>query len=352
MRAVGRFVTYHIPVPQEQSGIELDEFLCLSFPLLNKGYLRRQVREGKVLVDGNPALPSQRLKIDQVLYIDFEEPEDMPAAPVAPRAQVPVLFENEDVLVVDKPAGLAVEPERWERGKACLAGALLELTLDRSGWEPTEEGETPEAVDFRPRLVHRIDKDTSGAVLVAKHLEAERELRSAFESGGVSKHYLALVEGEYREREEEDIIDLPIAPDAKKSGRMRISEKDGKPSRTRVEVAEAFRGFTLLACEPITGRTHQIRVHLREIGFPLCVDPVYGRRDALLLSEIKPGYKQKRGRAEQPLIDRLTLHAHKIRFPGREGDIEVEAPVPRDLERVLKQMRKVRPPRTGRGGSA
>jgi len=335
--------------------MELDEFLCLSFPLLNKGFLRRQVREGRVLVDGNPAVPSQRLRMDQVLIVEFEETEDLPAAPVAPTARIPVLYEDSQVLAVDKPSGLAVEPERWARGNASVAGALLELALSRSGSVDEEAAEPRSPLEFRPRLVHRLDKDTSGVLLVAKTVEAERRLRAAFDAGEVEKTYFALVEGEHPlEDGESEVVDLPIGPDERKSGRMRVDRAEGKPSRTSIRVERRFRGYTLLACRPLTGRTHQIRVHLREIGFPLAVDPAYGRRTSLRLSEIKRGYRRKPGHVETPLIDRLTLHAAAIEFPdpsdpigpaegGGGRRIRVEAPMPRDLERVLKQLGKVRP---------
>jgi 23S rRNA pseudouridine1911/1915/1917 synthase len=341
-------VTEHIVVPRERHGIELDELLCLLYPLLNKGFLRELVREGRVLVDGGKVVPSTHLRADQVISIDLDEDAlEVPRAPVAPRLELDVLYEDGSVLVVDKPAGLPVEPERWERGNACLSGALLELALDRSEVEPEGPTRPTSGLDFRPRLVHRIDKDTTGAVLVAKDLASERRLREAFASEGVRKSYLALVEGEYPLADDEDeVIDSPIGPDRRRSGRMRIDERDGKPSRTRVRVEERFRGYTLLRCEPLTGRTHQIRVHLASVGFPLVVDPVYGRRDALLLSEFKRGYRPKRGRSEGPLIDRLTLHAHRIGFPAADGALrEVEAPVPKDLARVLKQLAKVRPSR-------
>jgi len=338
-----------IPIPPERIGMELDEFLCLSFPLLNKGFLRRQVRDGRVLVDGNPAVPSQRLRMDQVLIIEFDETEDLPEAPVAPTARIPVLYEDEHVLAIDKPSALAVEPERWARGNASVAGALLELALARSGVDPEEPPKPSEpgsALEFRPRIVHRLDKDTSGVLLVAKTVEAERSLRAAFDAGEVEKIYLALVEGEHPlEDGESEIIDLPIGPDERKSGRMRVDPLEGKPSRTRVSVERRFRGYTLLACSPLTGRTHQIRVHLMEAGFPLAVDPVYGRRNMLYLSEIKRGYRKKPGHVETPLIDRLTLHARSIEFPSPEASgtrIRVESPVPRDLERLLKQLGKVR----------
>lgn len=342
---------YHIPVPDDRIGLELDEFLCLVFPLLSKGWVRSQVRAGRVLVDGSPAHPSQRLRSFQVLSVDFDEEEAPPGPPVAPPLQVAVLFEDEDVLVVDKPAGLAVEPERWERGRACVAGALLELALERSGVETRQSSRPTGGLGFRPRIVHRIDKDTSGVLVVAKTLEAERSLREAFAARRVSKRYLALVEGEHPLADgEEEQIDLPIAPDRRRSGRMVVDDR-GKEASTRLRVVQRFRGYTLLECAPKTGRTHQIRVHLAARGFPLAIDPVYGRKDEIRLSALKRGYKPKRGAVERPLMDRLTLHAHSVRFEadvlGRE--IAVESAPPKDFARVLKQLEKVRPFRRAEG---
>jgi 23S rRNA pseudouridine1911/1915/1917 synthase len=338
-------------VPDERVGLELDEFLALTFPLLNKGYLRRQVRGGRILLDGQPTLPSQRLRRGQVLCVDFDREVDSVRPPEAPVVRVPVLHEDEDVLVVDKPAGLAVEPERWQRGEACLAGALLDLALVRSGSERPESPGERVSLDFRPRLVHRIDKDTSGIVLVARNLEAERRLRSAFESGDIHKNYLALVEGEWPADTEDEgkgeVIDLPLGPDLRRSGRMQVVETGGKSSRTRVSLDRSYRGYSLVRCEPLTGRTHQIRVHMAARGFPLAVDPLYGRRRAMYLSEIKADYRPKAGRPERPLMERLTLHARGIRFPNAEGlSVSVESPLPRDFERVLKQLAKVRAPRS------
>lgn len=365
----------YITIPPERAGLELDEFLCLTYPLLNKGFLRTKVREGAVLVDGMKASPSQRLREHQVLVVEFEEDEELPEAPVAPLARIPVLYEDEHVLAVDKPSDLAAEPERWARANASLAGALLELALERAEVEPEDPKAPTHGLEFRPRLLHRLDKDTSGVVLVAKTLAAERALREAFDQGAVRKHYLALVEGDWPLADNEaEVIDLPIGPDERRSGRMRVDRRDGKPSRTRVSIAKRYRGYTLLDCEPLTGRTHQIRVHLRELGFPLAVDPFYGRRRALSLSEFKRDYRRKPGAVEHPLIERLTLHAHSIDFPDpasldaarlcagaghddppdaparftledfeRARRIRVEAPLPRDFARVLKQLEKARP---------
>jgi len=353
-------VANYITIPPERAGLELDEFLCLTYPLLNKGFLRTKVREGEVLVDGMKASPSQRLREYQVLVVSFEEDEVLPGTPVAPTFTIPVLYEDEHMLAVDKPSDLAAEPERWAKANASLSGALLSLALERADVEVLEPTEPVPALHFRPRLLHRLDKDTTGVVLVAKTLRAERVLRAAFEQGGVEKRYLALVEGDYQLAEgESEVIDLPIGPDERRSGRMRVDRKDGKPSQTRVRIAKRFRGYTLLECQPLTGRTHQIRVHLTELGFPLAVDPVYGRRRALSLSEFKRDYRRKRGALENPLIERLTLHAASIDYPdpaslpereryepddfARARRVRVEAPLPKDMARLLKQLEKARP---------
>ena len=339
-------MTEHLVVSGERAGLELDEFLGLLYPSANKGFLRRMVNEGRVQLDGRPTRPSQRVRTDQVVSVDFDD-EDLPERPVAPETSVPILHEDDAVLVVDKPAGLAVEPERWRRDAACLSGALLAEAVERSGGEDEQGNLAAGALEWRPRLVHRIDKDTTGCVLVAKHLEAERALRVAFEDGRISKRYLALVEGELAPRDRPELIDAPIGTDQRRTGRMRVGS-EGRPSQTRVTVVERFEGYTLLACEPLTGRTHQIRVHLAHAGFPLAVDATYGRRDALLLSEIKRGYRAKRGRPETPLIGRLTLHAERLTFPDLArgaGELTVVSPLPKDFQRLLKQLAKVRPPR-------
>ena len=337
-------------IPDEREGLELDEFLCLQYPGLSKGFLRQEIGAGRILVDGAPSAAGKRLRSSQVIMatIDWER---APKRPESPGVEVPVLFENDSILVVDKPAGLAVEPERWMRELGSLAGALLQLAVDRT---EEEKGTLDSGLTYRPRLVHRIDKDTTGVVLVAKTVEAERLLRSAFSDGTIKKSYLALVEGEpYLDEDEASIIDEPIGPVLKKSGRMRIAS-DGKPSQTRFSIAERFDGYTLLRCEPITGRTHQIRVHMAHEGFPLVIDAFYGRRNEFKLSEFKAGYRPKRGMPEKPLMDRLTLHAHEVELapdlaeglglpPGEA--FQMTSSVPKDLERLLKQLRKVRPPR-------
>jgi RluA family pseudouridine synthase len=332
-------VNRHVCVETEDAGMELDEFLCRAFPSLSKRFLRRQVRSGRVLVDGVQAPPSQRLRTNAVVSIDFDEEDVDGARRAAPPFDLDLLYQDERLLVIDKPADLPVEPDRWDPARPSLVGALGELGL---------------RLGAHLRIVHRLDKDTSGAILVARTLEAERELGQAFEQGLIHKQYLALVEGEHPLADGESLlVDRPIGPDRRAGGAMRVSA-DGKPARTLLAVERRYRGYTLLRCEPLTGRTHQIRVHLADQGFPLVVDPIYGRRSQLCLSEIKAGYRQKPGSVERPLIARLSLHAWRLAVPaasaappagGSGAPLQVEAPQPPDFERTLKQLAKVRAPR-------
>jgi RluA family pseudouridine synthase len=328
-------------VPPDQIGMELDEFLSRLYPGVHKRVLRQLVREGRANVGGQAVHPAYRLRENDVVLVDDEDEELVETVEPEPwNEPIEVLHEDAHVLAILKPSGLAVEPDRWDDSRPNLIAALQAVSDER---EASGTGEP-----FRPRLVHRLDRDTSGVMVVAKTVEAERELGAAFEEGRVSKRYLALVEGEHplADGESEEIV-LAIAADPRRTGQM-CARKDGKQAITVVRVAQRFRGYTLVECEPRTGRTHQIRVHMAAKGFPLAVDPLYGRRKELLLSELKSGYRKKPGQVETPLIARLTLHAAQLEIPSlvEAGQVvRIEAPLPPDFARTLKQLSKVRPPR-------
>jgi len=334
-------VNYHLTIADEQAGIELDEFLVSAFPNLAKAQLRQVVREGKVLVNGAPIPPSRRLRSSDVVSVLLaDEDEDAMAEQAGQalreRLELGLLYEDEHVIAVDKPPHLACEPDRWDATRGHLLDSLDAQLLSRA---------QPPSL----RIVHRLDRETSGVMLVAKTLDAERELRTAFDTQQVRKSYLALVEGEFTPASgDSETIDLPLGPDGRRSGRVAVQHA-GKPSQTEVRVEQRFKGFTLLRCRPLTGRTHQIRVHLAARGFPLVVDAMYGRRKSFLLSEFKAGYRKKPGRPEPALIDRSSLHSASISFPAvgeTARTLSVEAPLPRDFLRVLKQLAKFRPIRS------
>ena len=195
------------------------------------------------------------------------------------------------------------------------------------------------------RVVHRLDKDTSGVLLFARHGSAQRHFSRQFQNNTVQKEYLALVRG--RPDRAGGDIDTSIARHPTSKERMAIVKHGGRPARTQWRVEETFREFALLRVFPRTGKTHQIRVHLQSIGLPLAIDPLYnahrggGPPQGLLLSQFKRGYRATGGEPERPLIDRLTLHAEKLRFQDLNGvDVEVVSPLPKDFRAALNMLRK------------
>ena len=288
-------------VGDDHHGMQLDEYLSLCWPEIAKGTLRRLVREAIVTVDGQPARPEQRLHRDQIVLLEEDWEELSVKRHKAAKIALEVLYQDEHLLAVQKPAGLPVEPSRWGEHPIHLGQALL-------AWAEGQRREDG-TVAQRPRALHRLDLGTSGVLLYALDLEAERFYRQLFADQKVEKVYHALVIGEVRQ---EGSIDAPIEPAKADGSRMKVATKGGKSAQTDYRPLQRFRGYTLVEARPRTGRTHQIRVHLASIGHPLAVDPLYGGRERMLLSELKPGYRQKTGRPERPLIDRLTLHAAAV----------------------------------------
>lgn len=240
-----------------------------------------------------------------------------------------ILWSADGYVAIAKPPGLAVIPGRAE--PTCAAAILAEQLGLPFGGE----------ADPRLRLVHRIDKDTSGVVVFATSRAAQRHLSQQFQNNLVHKEYLAIVAG--CPRDDHGLIDAPVGPHPARPGCMAVI-RSGRPARTEWRVEMRFRGFSLLRVMPRTGKTHQIRVHLRHIGLPLAVDPLYGPGGAspggLYLSAFKRGYRPP-AEGERPLIGRLTLHAEKLRFAGLGGsDVELCAPWPKDFRAAVNMLGK------------
>lgn len=319
-------------VAEDHHGTLLDEYLSLCWPEIAKGTLRRLVRDGVITVDGQPARPDQKLHRDQIVMLE-ENWESLPVKRHQAKAMaVDVLYQDEHLLAVQKPAGLPVEPSRWGEHPVHLGQALL-------AWAEQHRKEDG-TVEARPRALHRLDLGTSGVLLYALNLDAERYYRQLFADQKVEKTYHALVIGEVRQ---DGVVDAPLEPAKADGSRMRVAAKGGKAAVTEYHPLQRFRGYTWVEAKPKTGRTHQIRVHLASLGHPLAVDPLYGGRERMMLSELKPGYRPKPGRPEKPLVDRLTLHAAAVRLPAFQGgEIAIEAPYPKDLRILLSKMEKFR----------
>jgi len=243
------------------------------------------------------------------------------------RGALQIIFQDEHLVAVDKPSGLATIPGRGET-TSVLQELARQLNLPCTG-----------ASDPRLRVVHRLDKGTSGVLLFAKGIDTQRHLSHQFQNNTIEKEYLAIVSG--RPTEGSGEIDAPIAPHPTIKTRM-IASKHGRPARTIWNVEQRFRDFALLRCFPKTGKTHQIRVHLAQLGLPLAVDPIYNPgAEGIYLSAIKRGYRASQRGEERPLIGRLTLHAEKLRVKDRQGNsIELVAAASRDFRAALNMLRK------------
>ena len=233
-----------------------------------------------------------------------------------------ILVLDEAFVAVNKPPGLAVLPGRGRKD------SLLSLLKTY----PKLAGKTP-------MVVHRIDADTSGVVVFALSPEAHQKLSAQFRERTVTKEYLALVRG--TPLNESGSVDQPIGIDPANSKRMVIRGLEPKKSRTKWVLEKRFGGVTLLKVYPVTGRRHQIRVHLKAMGFPLAVDPLYGGED-IKLSEFKRHYKLGKFQEERPLISRLTLHARSLAFvhPVTGAAMKVEAPLPKDFRTTISALEK------------
>jgi RluA family pseudouridine synthase len=244
-----------------------------------------------------------------------------------------ILFEDDALLVVNKPAGLLTLPDRFNTTLANVRSLLAE-----------RYGEI--------FIVHRIDRETSGLLVVAKTAEAHKILSEQFESRSVQKLYHGIVQGVVEQ--DELTIDIPLMPDSVRKGLMAPSVR-GKESLTRVRVVERFRMATFVECELVTGRQHQIRVHCSAIGHALLVDADYGTASEFKLSTIKRKYNvSKHAEEEQPLVSRTTLHAAAVTLnhPLTGETLTVEAPLPKDLKALLQTLRKYAPYRTSYSSAA
>lgn len=246
--------------------------------------------------------------------------------PVKP---LPILWSDDNLVAVEKPAGLATIPGRGE-SDSVLQQLAAQLKLPWTG-----------SADPRLRIVHRLDKDTSGVLLLAKNIDAQRHLSHQFQNNTIEKEYLAIVVG--RPSSDEGDIDAPLAPHPTNPKCM-IVTRHGRAARTLWRVEEMYRNYAMIRAFPKTGKTHQIRVHLKQIGLPLAVDPLYNppgprAENGIFLSQFKRNYRPTRGEDERPLVGRLTLHAARLKFQNLDGnDVEIHSPLPKDMRAAINQL--------------
>jgi 23S rRNA pseudouridine1911/1915/1917 synthase len=290
-----------------EGGQRVDKYVAEQSPELSRSRVQQLIDESLVTVNGEAVKASQRLESGDSVLVhvpSVSEPEL-----VAEPLPLDVLYEDEDLLVVDKPAGLVVHPAPGH-----ARGTLVNALLARYPDLPVGEGN-------RPGIVHRLDKDTSGLIIVAKNEDARRDLQRQFKRGEVCKVYLALVEG--RVEPERGVIDAPLGRDSRDRKRMAVVPHGGREAVTEYHVLNQLGEQTLLEVRPKTGRTHQVRVHLALVGHPVVGDRIYGYRKQRLE------------------LQRQFLHAHRLgfRLPSSGKHVEVVSGLPDDLSTVLESLR-------------
>ncbi len=295
---------------KHHAGQRLDQVLHRQFPDLSRARMQDWIKRGRVLVNGAAGRSSRLLREGDRIDVEPAEPLPLDAAPES--IPLHVLYEDPDFVAIDKPAGMVVHA-----GAGVHSGTLVNALLGRFASLSALAGIS------RPGIVHRLDRFTSGVILVAKNDAAHRALAAQFAGRQVEKTYLALVHGTVQA--DRGRIDKPITRDPRHRTRMTARLAEGRAAWTEYQVLRRFPGYTFLEVRIGTGRTHQIRVHLSSIGHPVAGDRLYG-------APVK--------NPAQPVSERFFLHAHRIRFQHLiTGEpVEIVAPLPADLTRWMEQL--------------
>jgi len=301
-----------------EAGQRIDKYIADEIPELSRSVVQRLIKQGRATVGGEATKSSYRVEAGDEIVVRIPPPEPMEVKPET--IPLDIVYEDEDIIVVNKPAGMVVHPAYGHR-TGTLVNAVLAHCPDLAG-----VGD-----DLRPGIVHRLDKDTSGLIIVAKNDSARRHLQRQFKRREVKKVYVALLEGCLEPAR--GVIEAPIGRDKKRRKRMAVVE-GGREARTEYTVVEYFgaeggkasRPYTLVEARPETGRTHQVRVHFASIGHPLAGDPVYGFRKQRVTG-----------------LRRQFLHAQTLgfRLPGSDEHIELTVELPEDLRAVLEELRRL-----------
>lgn len=311
-------------------GKRIDSYLASRYPDYSRSVIQKVIEAGAVLINGQPAKASARVRLDDVITVWLPELAD--DAPVAEDVPLPVVYEDAAFVVVNKPPGMVTHP-----AKGHWSGTLVNALQFHFDTLSTVAG------THRPGIVHRLDRDTSGLLIVAKEDRAHASLAAQFEGRTIRKEYLAIVRGE--PSRDSDYIEKPIGfhPTERERMAIRLPEDGAKAASTFYEVLERLGGFSLVRCHPKTGRTHQIRVHLTHIGHPIVADKMYSGRAKLTVGDILGPDAED---AERVLIERQALHAHRLEFDHpRTGErLKLEAPIPADMAETLLALRAAASP--------
>ena len=320
--------THHVTFTEEQQGLRLDKALSDSLPDFSRARLTSIIREEGVLLDGELCMePKQKIRAGQT--VDVIVPDAVEGAPEPEDIPLDIVYEDEDLLVINKPAGLVVHP-----GAGNWTGTLVNALLHHCGNDLSGIGGV-----IRPGIVHRLDKDTSGLMLVAKNDMAHQALSAQLQDRSLSRTYHALVLGAPMPPKGE--VDAPIGRHAQNRQKMAITAR-GREAKTFYKVLEEYGEFlALLECKLESGRTHQIRVHMAHLGFPLIGDPLYGPQATAVQKALKLLRIEEQKKEFILNFPRQILHAFALKFihPRTEKQHSYEINPPEDMSKVLKLLK-------------
>lgn len=306
---------HHLTVEPERSGERLDRFLVSELPDLSRSRIQTLIEQGRVTVDGSVRKASHHLAAGESITVEIPAPR--PAGVEPEPIPLEILYEDLDVAVVNKPAGMIVHP-----GAGAHTGTLVAALLDRFGGSG---GLSSIGGPLRPGIVHRLDKETSGALVVALNDAAHKKLVEQFSGRMVQKTYIALLHGKLKG--DSGKAEMPIARDLRRRSRMTARRTEGRAARTDWRVLKRIDGFTLVEANLHTGRTHQIRAHFSALGCPVVGDTLYGAPR-----------EERIGSTALPALGRNFLHAACVAFEQpRTGErVDVRAPLPRELREYMR----------------
>jgi 23S rRNA pseudouridine1911/1915/1917 synthase len=302
----------------------LDKYLHGRFSNLSRSFIQNAIKQGSVKVNGKIAKQSQKLSPGDM--IEFTPPE--PPGKDIPPEDIPldIIYEDQDLIILNKQPDMIVHPARGNT-HGTLVNALAFYSEELSSG----------LGEFRPGIVHRLDKNTTGVMIVTKNDATQWKIAKQFENRQVNKTYLAIVHG--TPELTADRINIPLGVHPKIREKYAIRPETGKEAVTFYEVLESFRGFSLLKLTPKTGRTHQIRVHLSYIKHPIVADDMYGGKLIYIwqLADSEPA-------VQEPILSRVALHAYSIEFkhPATGKTVQFLAPLPKDMQNLLDALRKYR----------
>ena len=293
-------------------GLRLDRFLSEELEDHSRSFLQKLIKEGLVTVDGKPVKANYRLSAGQQVSVQVREPEEVNIEPQ--EMPLDILYEDGDVCIVNKPKGMVVHPAAGHYRDTLVNGIMYHCQDSLSGINGS----------LRPGIVHRIDKDTTGALIICKNDKAHSCIAEQLKEHSITRRYRAIIIGNLSE--DEGTVDAPIGRHPTQRKKMAVNRNNGKRAVTHYRVLERFRGYTYIECQLETGRTHQIRVHMASIGHPLLGDTVYG--------PAKQAY---------PSLEGQTLHAMVIGFvhPTTGAYMEFEAPLPGYFAELLQKLPKI-----------